>query len=241
MQTCVPFVEASQVGEARRTAVGMSRGLSLTESRRGDLAIIATELATNLSRHAQSGRLLMQTIPSGGADYFEIIAVDGGPGIPDLHRSMQDGYSTGGTAGTGFGAVRRMSDEFDAFSTVGKGTVVVARVRVDGDAPSLPFAVGASCLAAPHETVCGDTWRVSADRDRIAVMVADGLGHGPGAHEASARATGVFDRAPFSDDAACSAAYSSCVRRKIRMRFRGLVIAMGTSMGCCYARAFLAV
>jgi anti-sigma regulatory factor (Ser/Thr protein kinase) len=176
--------------------------MALSEPRRGDIAIIATELATNLARHATSGRLLLQAIRSSGAEFLELVAVDTGPGIADLPRSMKDGYSTAGTPGTGFGAVRRLSDEFDAFSTPGKGTVVVSRVRTNAAVVTTPFVIGATCLPAPHESVCGDTWRVSTEPGRLAVMVADGLGHGPGAEEAAQLAAEVFARSPFLDDTA---------------------------------------
>lgn len=201
MQVRVPVTESSQVGEARRAALRLAHPLPLTESRRADIALVATELATNLARHAQGGQLLLQTIRSNGAEFFELLSIDSGPGIADLHRSMQDGYSTGGTAGTGLGAIRRLSDEFDAFSTPGKGTVIVSRVRTDTDTTALPFVIGATCLPAPREEVCGDTWRVAGRGHDLAVMVADGLGHGPNAEEASALAARVFDRDPFVDDA----------------------------------------
>lgn len=201
MQLSVAVGEMNQVGEARRAVVRLAQTAALSEARRSDAAIVASELATNLARHATGGQLLIQTIHSAGAEYLEMIAMDRGPGIVDLQRCLQDGYSTGGTPGTGLGAIRRLSDEFDAFSTIGKGTVVVSRLRVSGGSSSGRFLVGASCLPAPHETVCGDTWRVIAEEARVAVMVADGLGHGPGAAEASTLAADVFTRRPFVDDA----------------------------------------
>ncbi|MGE0593215.1 MAG: ATP-binding protein [Vicinamibacterales bacterium] len=213
MQTRVPIADASWVGEARRAALRLAVSVGLGEARRGDAAIVATELASNLARHAERGHLLLQGIRSRGGEFLEMVAVDSGPGIANLQRCLQDGYSTGGTAGTGFGAVRRLSDEFDAFSTPGKGTVVVARLRAKADGEPTPFIVGTTCLPAPHESVCGDTWRVSAERDRLAVMVADGLGHGPGAEEAALLAADVFARDPFSEDTAFYAAANAQLGR----------------------------
>jgi anti-sigma regulatory factor (Ser/Thr protein kinase) len=200
MQTSVRVEELSQVGEARRAAVQMSTRLALSDSRRGEVAIVATELATNLARHAKQGRLLLQEIRSNGAQWLEMLAVDAGPGIGDLHRSMQDGYSSAGTPGTGFGAIRRLSDEFDAFSTPGKGTVVLSRFQANAETAHEPYVIGATCLPAPREDVCGDLWRVTVRGRDAAVMVADGLGHGPLAHEAAQRVAQTFEREPFADD-----------------------------------------
>jgi serine/threonine-protein kinase RsbT len=53
-----------------------------------------------------------------------IVARDEGPGIPDVPRAMQDGYTTGRGLGLGLPGVRRLMDEFEILSGVGKGTTV---------------------------------------------------------------------------------------------------------------------
>ena len=173
-QVCITVSDASQVGEVRRTVARMAQTLPLSESRRGDASIAATELATNLVRHARHGRMLLQTTTEGPSAWLEMLSVDGGPGMADVQRCLQDGYSTVGTPGNGLGAVKRLSDEFDVHSVPGKGSVIVARVATRRTALRV-FAIGAVCLAAPGEHVSGDTWRcVERERD-LAVMVADGL------------------------------------------------------------------
>jgi hypothetical protein len=123
-----------------------------------------------------------------------MLAVDSGPGIGDVQRSMQDGVSTGGTPGTGLGAVRRLSDEFDIFSSVGQGTLVLSCVGANGKKPAPgPYHWSALSTPAPRETVCGDTWRIAEHGGALSVMIADGLGHGPLAAEAANRAGGLFD------------------------------------------------
>lgn len=192
--------ELSQVGEARRAVARLAQGTPLADARRSDLAIVTTELATNLARHAVRGRLLAQVIRSEGTSWIEVLAIDEGPGMADLHRNLRDGYSSGGSPGTGFGAVRRLADVFDATSLPGKGTVVMARFRVDEAADDTPFVVGAVSLPAPHEVVCGDAWRVACRGRDLAVLVVDGVGHGPLAADAAQRAVEVFDADPFADD-----------------------------------------
>ena len=194
---CIPVSDVSQVGEVRRTVARMAQTLTLSEARRGDASIVATELATNLVRHSRHGRMLLQVMSHGASGWLEMLSVDGGPGMTDVQRCLQDGYSTIGTPGNGLGAVKRLSDEFDLHSTPGKGTVIVSRIATAPASPNV-FAIGAVCVTAPGEHVCGDTWR-SVEREReIAVMVADGLGHGPEAAIAAQLAGAAFEGEAFA-------------------------------------------
>lgn len=119
--TAFPVDDGSRVGEARRHAAGLADQLAWSEVDAGKLALVVTELATNLLRHATGGRLLLAARPD--LDQVEVLALDRGPGIPDVARSLGDGFSTGGTPGTGLGAVRRLARDFDVYSTVPPGTV----------------------------------------------------------------------------------------------------------------------
>ncbi len=189
--------DASRVGEARRHAAELALECGLDEVEAGRLAIVVTELATNLVRHARQGRLLLSARPARAE--VEVVAIDDGPGIADVDRSLSDGFSTGGTPGTGLGAVQRQADHFDLHSSVPQGTVVVARVRAATQpAPEASeFCVGAISLAAPGERVCGDGWAFALEGDRAALMVADGLGHGPDAAEAAQEALDAFAESPM--------------------------------------------
>jgi anti-sigma regulatory factor (Ser/Thr protein kinase) len=192
-----PMDDGSRVGEARRHAAELAHECGLDEVDAGRLAIVVTELATNLSRHASRGRLLLSPRPA--RREVEVIAIDEGPGIPDIERSMGDGFSTGTTPGTGLGAVRRLAQHFDLHSSVPGGTVIVARVGGRA-APQGGSAVctGAISLAAPGERVCGDGWGFALQGDVAAVVVADGLGHGPDAAEAAAAALEAFAEDPLA-------------------------------------------
>jgi anti-sigma regulatory factor (Ser/Thr protein kinase) len=198
-QVCVTVTELSQVGEVRRAAARLAHTIPLSDARRSDVAIIATELATNLARYARHGQVWLQTLSTAEGVFLEIIAIDSGPGMSDLHRCLQDGYSSAGSAGTGLGAVRRLADEFDAFSTVGRGTTVMTRLHATPAPSPRLYIVGAVSLPAPGETVCGDAWRIVERDQSIAIMVADGLGHGPLAAEAAERAAEVFVAQAFND------------------------------------------
>jgi anti-sigma regulatory factor (Ser/Thr protein kinase) len=198
LHAVVPMDDSSRVGEARRHAVKLADGCGLDEVEAGRVALIVTELATNLIKHATRGKLYITVQPERAE--VEVIAIDAGPGIPDVGRSMDDGFSTGGTAGTGLGAVRRLAQDFDLHSTVPEGTVVVARVRGASAQRSgaAGFATGALSLAIPGEQVCGDGWAFASEGARAALIVADGLGHGPGAAEASQAALATFAEDPMA-------------------------------------------
>jgi anti-sigma regulatory factor (Ser/Thr protein kinase) len=200
-----PVDEASRVGEARRHATTLARDLDWDEVDVGRVALVVTELATNLLRHAAGGRLFIAARPQSGE--IEVLAVDRGPGIADVAQCMGDGFSTGSTPGTGLGAVRRLAQVFDLHSSVPGGTVVLARLAGSrAPAPTQPdgrIAVGSVALCAPGETVCGDGWVARVDGSRAAVVLADGLGHGPEAAKAAQAATAVFAQDPFGDPRAC--------------------------------------
>ena len=193
------IADPSQVGEARRAAVRLATDLGLDEVASGRVALAVTELGTNLSRHATGGRLLIAIQTDADGAGLDMLSLDDGPGMADAERCLVDGYSTAGTPGTGLGAVQRLCDEFSMYSVLGKGTVIFGRVRLPTARSATPpnrFVGGAVCLAAPGETVSGDGWAFRADGASASLMVADGLGHGPGAAEAADAALAVFaDRA----------------------------------------------
>lgn len=197
-----PVDDASRVGEARRHAAQLAAALGLPEADAGRLALVVTELGTNLHRHAVKGRLLIAARPA--SKDVEVVAIDEGPGMPDLRLSMRDGQSSGSTPGTGLGAIRRLADDFDIHTSVPHGTVCVARVRMPRAAGAAAqrapaIEIGAIMLCAPGESVCGDGWAASVDGSRSWLLLADGLGHGPAAAEASGAACEVFAASPQSD------------------------------------------
>jgi hypothetical protein len=121
------------------------------------------------------------------------LAVDAGPGIASIERCLRDGYSSGGTAGNGLGAVRRLAHDFDIASQPGKGTVVLARIRNAAGGQRVALPVAAVCLPMPGERACGDGWAWQADAAGGALLVFDGLGHGELAAEAALAACTAFD------------------------------------------------
>src|SRR5690349_12012149 len=116
-QLSVPVAELSQAGEVRREAARLASQAGLGEAECGKVSIIATELGTNLSRYAHGGEILLRSFRVAGSAGVEILAIDRGPGMPNVARCLEDGYSSGGTPGNGLGAVRRLASEFDIYSS----------------------------------------------------------------------------------------------------------------------------
>lgn len=188
--------EASQVAAARRAATDLATALGFDETATGEAALLVTEAATNILKHASHGEILLRAVRRGGRDGLEIVALDHGPGMANVARNMEDGTSGAGTYGIGLGAMQRLSHEFDIYSAPGKGTVVhllawPGNTPPDEDALQL----GAVCLPMAGESVCGDAWSLACGPTRATVVVADGLGHGPDAAAASEAAGQVLQRA----------------------------------------------
>lgn len=188
--------DASQVGVARRAAVDLAAALGLDETTAGQLSLIVTEAGTNLVKHGGGGQLLVRVVDDGEARHVEVVALDRGPGMANVARCLEDGYSTAGSAGTGLGALRRLSSDFDIYSRQGHGTAVLAcvsdRARRPGPNGRRPFEIGALCVPKPGEEACGDAWDEEPTIAGTTLMVADGLGHGPGAAQAAKEAVQAF-------------------------------------------------
>jgi hypothetical protein len=156
---------------------------------------VATEAASNLAKHARNGQIVLRSLSESEGNGVEVLALDRGPGIADVGRSLRDGYSTAGTAGAGLGAIRRLADLFELTSTPGLGTALVARLRrrdAPDAAPTRSIEVGAVCLPVSGEEACGDAWAIESSPSRSAILVADGLGHGLLAATAATEAARVF-------------------------------------------------
>src|SRR5262247_1899988 len=173
VQLRIPVTELSQVGSARRAATELGARLRLEPFQSGREALIATELATNLVKHARDGELLLRVLGDDGSEGLEFLAIDRGPGIENLAECLRDGYSSAGSPGTGLGAIRRMADAHDIDSRVALGTVIMARILAARERQRSDLEVGAICLPLPGETACGDAWALTRRAHGCRLIVAD--------------------------------------------------------------------
>ena len=191
-----PVTELSQVAEARRLVLWLASRLQFSEERAAQAALVASELGTNLGKHARGGELLVRplTTSDGEPGGIEILSLDKGPGMPEMAVARRDGFSTAGTLGHGLGAIQRQADQLDLY-THSSGTAIAARVwreRPPAEIGQSRFEVGAVHVSKTGEDVCGDDWGWRQRNGRLSIFIADGLGHGLYAHDASTAAMRVF-------------------------------------------------
>lgn len=115
------------VRRARREAAAIALGLGMDRYAVEAVAISVSEIATNQVRHAGGGTISLSRVEREGRAGVEVEALDQGPGIADVERAMQDGYSTTGSMGSGLPAARRLMDDFEIASAPGEGTRVLMR------------------------------------------------------------------------------------------------------------------
>jgi serine/threonine-protein kinase RsbT len=125
--TAVPIASAADVVTARQRGRALAARIGFTGS---DLTVIATaisELARNILEYAEVGEILVGMAQKGSRVGILIVAHDQGPGIRDVSKALQDGYTTGKGLGIGLPGVRRLMDDFEIVSIVGQGTTVTVK------------------------------------------------------------------------------------------------------------------
>lgn len=184
--------DPSQVAEARRAVTGAARQIGLAENVVARVALVATEIATNLLKHGAGGTVIARRLAAAGGAGIELLGLDSGSGMADVGRCVADGYSTVGSPGTGLGAIVRNADRYAIYSRPGRGTAVMACFLPTGAASIHGPELGVVVDPCPGESVCGDDWATAHDRSSATLLVVDGSGHGPLAAQAAEIAVRTF-------------------------------------------------
>lgn len=113
--------------EARRMAreLAMQAGFGCTDVTR--IVTVASEMARNIYRYAGCGVMRWRRLAEERRAGLELQFVDSGPGIADLELALQPGYSTAASLGLGLPATRRLMDEVDIDTAVGRGTRITLK------------------------------------------------------------------------------------------------------------------
>lgn len=191
------IVDPSHVGEARRVAGDLARKAGAKEGQLGRIAIVATEMATNIVKHTggAGGMIVIDRFSDAQGTGLELLALDKGPGMTDIGASLSDGYSTAGSAGTGLGAISRQADQFAVYSRGGLGVALLARfVFISPTTDVTATDLGVIRDTYPGETVCGDGWALDIGPRGPTLFVVDGSGHGQFAAQAAEIATKIFEQ-----------------------------------------------
>lgn len=120
----VPIKHDADVLIAYQKGRALATGLDFSSEGQMIIAIAIMEVARNIVRYAGDGEIVLGIVRQNGKRGIVVVARDNGPGIPNVRRALQDGYSTGGGLGLGLSGARRLMDEFVIASEVGKGTTI---------------------------------------------------------------------------------------------------------------------
>lgn len=123
----VSINSSEDVITARQIAREMVKELGFGLADQTRIITAVSELARNIYLYAGTGRVTIKVVPGSSEKGIEVLAEDGGPGIPDIEMAMQDGYTTNKGLGQGLPGTKRLMDEFEIKSQVGKGTTVTIR------------------------------------------------------------------------------------------------------------------
>lgn len=187
------------VPEARAVVLAVADRAGFDDASRAELAIVVSELATNLLTHAGGGDLVVEQVAVEDVAGIRIESRDAGPGIVNVDAALADGVSTVGSLGGGLGAVNRLMDELDITTNedAERGTRVVAtrwvRPRHESTLPS-PLSVDAASRPKVPGTPNGDAFVIKQWNDTLLVGVIDGLGHGQYSSVASTHAKRYVER-----------------------------------------------
>lgn len=126
-QVVVPIHSEYDIVTARHKVREICSKLDLSSVDQTLIATAVSELARNIVEYAQSGEIIIQLMNSNGRKGIVITARDNGPGIPNIELAMKDGYSTSKGLGLGLPGSKRIMDEFEITSHVGRGTTVIIK------------------------------------------------------------------------------------------------------------------
>ncbi|MFI0538405.1 SpoIIE family protein phosphatase [Streptomyces sp. WSLK1-3] len=205
----IPVQDSTRVRDVRVAAEAACARAALDAHATAVAALVATELATNLVKHAGGGRVLIHlAAPSDtlveDVPCVQIASLDHGPGIDNVPAAMRDGHSTASSSlGAGLGTCRRISSEFDLHSSPGRGTVAVARIapagrpggrRSRGVRSRTGTRAGGITTSLAHAEHSGDAFSHVRSGPLLTLMLVDGLGHGDKAADASTAAVAELRR-----------------------------------------------
>ncbi|MBD7966006.1 anti-sigma regulatory factor [Fictibacillus norfolkensis] len=126
IQSCVEVRNEWDIVSARQLGRNMAKELGFGSVDQARITTAISELARNIYLYAGRGKICIEPIDQLGRKGLRIVALDNGPGIREIRKVMEDGYTTSGGLGAGLPGVKRLMDEFSIESTVDVGTEISA-------------------------------------------------------------------------------------------------------------------
>ncbi|MBU8880529.1 anti-sigma regulatory factor [Bacillus sp. FJAT-29790] len=121
-ESYVKIITEWDIVAARQLGRNIAKELGFGTVDQARITTSISELARNIYLYAGQGEIWIERINEFGKRGLIVVAVDNGPGIQDIRRVMEDGFSTSGGLGAGLPGVKRLMDEFDITSSTGEGT-----------------------------------------------------------------------------------------------------------------------
>ena len=203
----------------------------LSEVDRAMLSTVVSELGSNILKYAVKGEVTLALNQAEGRPCIDIVARDQGPGIEDVHKAVQDHYSTSGTLGLGLPGVRRMMSELSITLPPEGGTQVLARSgwgRPQYRASLLPKpGAGRAGLQLEWasenrpchpERVSGDLAFMRAGPDGVSLVLIDVSGHGASAHQLAHALEAVLQQTRSRSPPACCSFCTSTASAPVARR-----------------------
>jgi anti-sigma regulatory factor (Ser/Thr protein kinase) len=183
----IPIYDEASVSSARQKVREAGHSLNLNPELIETVALIASELGHNQRLHSKQGYVAVRPVERLGVKGLELIAADIGSGIKQPAQAIKGRAPTSESLGAGLGAVCRLADEVEFDNRIAEGLCVVARkFEARPRAPYCEIAIMGKPY--PGEIISGDDGGFVQSESQLLAAVADGLGHGPEAREASNRA-----------------------------------------------------
>jgi hypothetical protein len=183
----ISVAEAGRIEPARRAAIALAQRVGFDEPGATNAGLVAARLAGSLVEHSAQGTLLVSVLPRGDVAGLKLIAIGGA-----------------GEHAETLAAIAPMVETCDSYSAPGQTAALVARLwpgTPPADDLSAAFEFGGICVPVQGETKCGDGWWAESSHDRALIVLVDGVGHGPIAHEAAQKALEIArahrDRTPY--------------------------------------------
>ncbi len=126
-KVCVPINSEIDIVTARQKGRELAQQLGFSSTELTLIATAISEVVRNIVEYAKQGELCVGIAQQGDKRGIVVVAQDSGPGIPNVKLAMQDGYSTGKSLGLGLPGAKRLMDEFEIVSEVGRGTKVTMK------------------------------------------------------------------------------------------------------------------
>jgi len=125
-QSSVKILNEWDIVAVRQLGRNIAKELNFGTVDQARITTAISELARNIFLYAKQGQITINKVFENGKWGLQIVAEDEGPGIQDIRKVMEDGYSTSGGLGAGLPGVRRLMDTFDIDSKLNQGTIITA-------------------------------------------------------------------------------------------------------------------